>query len=119
MLPDGSFVVSFSAHDNTLGGYGQDEYYRHFDEDGLPLGDATQINIVNNEHQHFSSIANDGESILITWRSSHGFSDGSGDGIVARVVPLDAAVSVDVDENTFLPRRWSMTPTRPTPMVTI
>ena len=118
VLPDGSFVVSFSAHDNTLGGYGQDEYYRHFDEDGLPLGDATQINIVNNEHQHFSSIANDGESILITWRSSHGFSDGSGDGIVARVVPLTLPY-LSMLTRIPLPRRWSMTPTRLTLMVTI
>ena len=81
-------MVSFSAHDNVQGGYGQDVYYRRFDADGLPLGDATQANIVNNEHQHYSSIVNDGENMLITWRSSHGFNDGDGDGIVSRLVPI-------------------------------
>ena len=66
VLPDGSFVVSFSAHDNIKEpGYGVDVYFRRFDADGLPLADATQANIVNNEHQHYSSIVNDGENMLI------------------------------------------------------
>ncbi|MEQ9696022.1 calcium-binding protein [Shimia sp. SDUM112013] len=69
-LPDGGFVVGFTTPDASLSGV----FVSRFSNDGVPLGDAAeiqcQVNTEDTNHQFDSSLSvNDDGDVVVTWTS--------------------------------------------------
>jgi hypothetical protein len=100
-LPDGSFVVVYTAYKSFPGPTANDIYLRHFDATGSPLGTEFQVNVFTTNFQRRPRIAGDAHGFLVVWEGA-GDGDSDGFGIHARYfdmtpVPGDVDGDGDVD----------------------